>query len=117
MLAKWHRQNVEGNTIPPFYSFPRKNLSTTFREHVTRETVTIANESGWMTKKEFVCWMRHFIQYSGTSKSKPTLLLLDNHGSHLSIEAIDLALENGVTMLTFPPCLLSHHTVHTECNR
>lgn len=37
---------ASGNTIPPFYLIPRKNLSTTFREHVTKETVTIANESG-----------------------------------------------------------------------
>lgn len=95
--------SATGNTIPPFYLLPRKNLQTSFREHVTKETVTIANESGWMTQKEFVHWMRHFIQFSGASKSTPKLLLLDNQGSHLSVETIDLALDNGVTMLTFPP--------------
>lgn len=47
--------------------------------------------------------MQHFIKHSGAFKSSPTLLLLDNHTSHLSIEAIDLAAENGITMLTFPP--------------
>lgn len=36
-------------------------------------------------------------------KETPTLLLLDNHGSHLSIDALDLAAENGVTLLSFPP--------------
>lgn len=29
--------------------------------------------------------------------------MLDNHGSHLSVEAIDMVVENGVTMLSFPP--------------
>lgn len=95
--------SATGNTIPPFYLFPRKNMSTSYREHVTRETVTIANESGWMTQNEFLLWMRHFIQYSGASKSRPKLLFLDNHSSHLSVETIDLAVENGVTMITFPP--------------
>ncbi|ESO11963.1 hypothetical protein HELRODRAFT_158327 [Helobdella robusta] len=33
----------------------------------------------------------------------PVLLLLDNHESHLSIEAIDYAKNNGIVMLSFPP--------------
>ena len=32
---------------------------------------------------------------------------MDNHISHLSIEAIDMAKENGLCLLTFPP-LCSH---------
>jgi len=31
------------------------------------------------------------------------MLLLDNHGSHMSIEGLDLCKKNGVTLLTFPP--------------
>lgn len=95
--------SASGNKIPAFYLIPRKNMSTTFRTFVTREVVTIANESGWMTQKEFLLWIDHFIKYSGASKSNPQLLLLDNHGSHLSVDAIDRAVEHGVTMLTFPP--------------
>lgn len=30
----------------------------------------------------------------------PSLLIMDNHELHLSIEALDLAKENGVTILT-----------------
>ena len=37
------------------------------------------------------------------STNQPMTLLLDNHQSHLSIEFIDLAKENGVTVVTFPP--------------
>ena len=37
------------------------------------------------------------------SKSNPGLLLIDNHISHLSIEAIDMAKENGLCLVTFPP--------------
>jgi len=34
--------------------------------------------------------------------ASPTLLLFDNHPSHLSIEAIEMAVEHGITMLSFP---------------
>lgn len=61
------------------------------------------NSSGWMQQREFLMYMRHFIKYTNASFQRPQLLLLDNHDSHLSIEAIDLANEYSITMLTFPP--------------
>ena len=95
--------NAIGNQIPPFYLFPRKKMSPSYLKHATLETVGLANESGWMQQPEFVKFMQHFIKHSHSSVKTPTLLLLDNHSSHLSVEAIDLALANGVTMLSFPP--------------
>lgn len=56
-----------------------------------------------MQQSEFNDFMDHFIKHSYSSKANPTLLLLDNHTSHLSIAAIDKAIDNGITMLTFPP--------------
>ena len=41
----------------------------------------------------------------GCSKEKPTLLLMDNHESNCSLEVMDLARENGLTIVTFTsPC-------------
>ena len=37
------------------------------------------------------------------SVSKPVLLILDNHASHLDQVAINLAKKNGVVLATFPP--------------
>ena len=37
------------------------------------------------------------------TKEHPVLLLLDNHFSHLSINALDYATANGIVMLSFPP--------------
>ena len=37
------------------------------------------------------------------SKENPDLLLLDNHQSHISLEVINIAEENGLNILTFPP--------------
>ena len=37
------------------------------------------------------------------SNANPILLIFDNHRSHLSLEVITLAEENGLHILTFPP--------------
>lgn len=95
--------NAAGNSIPPFYLFPRQKMSPSYLEHASKETVGYANGSGWMEQNEFVKFIHHYIQYSHSSKDSPTLLLLDNHSSHLSVEAIDLAVDNGITILSFPP--------------
>lgn len=95
--------NADGNSIPPFFLFPRKNMSTTFLDNVSSGTTGFANDSGWMAQPEFVRYMRHFIRFANPSVASPALLLLDNHDSHMSIEAIDLAIANGVHILSFPP--------------
>ena len=47
--------------------------------------------------------IQHFISKTFSSKENPSLLIFDNHESHLSIKALDLAKNNGVTILTMPP--------------
>lgn len=42
-------------------------------------------------------------QFTSASRDNPALLILDNHESHLSIEALDLAKASGVTILTLHP--------------
>lgn len=92
-----------GNFIPPVFLFPEKYLPEHYMKNATPQAIGIPNESGWMQQADFVLFMKHFIDFSHSSKEEPTLLLLDNHGSHLSVGAIDLAVEYGVTMLSFPP--------------
>ena len=47
--------------------------------------------------------MEHFVKHVKPSVSKPVLLLLDNHESHISIQLIDFCKTNGVVLLSFPP--------------
>ena len=37
-----------------------------------------------------------------STQENPTLLIMDNHASHVSLKVIDEAKENGVTLLTLP---------------
>lgn len=95
--------SATGQSIPPFYIFPRKNMQQIFMTHANACDVGRPSDSGWMNAKLFLDYMRHFIKHTNASKKSPILLVLDNHTSHLSIEAIDLAVDNGITMVSFPP--------------
>lgn len=70
-----------------------------------RDTLTnslgIAHESGRMTAANFDLWMTHFIKHAKQTTDDPVLLLLDNHASHLNYNAIKMAKETGVVMLTY----------------
>lgn len=95
--------SANGNSVPPFFLFPRKNMQATFLDNVSNGTVGFANDSGWMQQAEFVRFIRHFIRSVKPSPDSPVLLLLDNHASHLSVDALDVAYANGVHILSFPP--------------
>ncbi|XP_039969045.1 uncharacterized protein LOC120780877 [Bactrocera tryoni] len=95
--------SASGQSIPSFFLFPRVNMKEIFMTHASHGAVGVANGSGYMNSDVFPHSMRHFIKHTGANADSPTMLLLDNHGSHLSIEAIDLALDHGITLLSFPP--------------
>lgn len=94
---------ANGNCLPPAMVFPRVHFKPHMINDAPANTLGLATQSGWMTADLFVQVIRHFIKYTCSSKSNPTLLLYDNHESHLSIECLDLAKVNGVTILTLPP--------------
>ena len=99
--------NASGNSIPPFLVFPR----VYFKDHMLigapPGSVGNAHPTGWITKELFVDWLKHFVQTTRCSKEKRVLLCMDNHVSHVSLEAIEFAKANGIILLTFPP-----HTSH-----
>ncbi|KAJ8928692.1 hypothetical protein NQ314_018702 [Rhamnusium bicolor] len=86
--------SASGNSIPPFFIFPRVN----FRDHFIRDgpvgSLGDANPSGWMKEEHFIKFIKHFIHHARCSKERPVLLLLDNHESHLSVPALDISIDN-----------------------
>ena len=95
--------NAVGNFIPPHFVFPRKIFKSHFLNGSPVGSVGTANGSGWMQDDDFLFYMKHFVEYSGASPSNKTLLILDNHSSHISLPVIDFCKENGITLLSFPP--------------
>ncbi|XP_065665420.1 uncharacterized protein LOC136086854 [Hydra vulgaris] len=95
--------NAIGNSIPPLFIFPRVK----FHDYMIKEgppgCVGFANPSGWMNSEIFIEWIKHFVKYSNCSQESPVLLLLDSHESHISVKGLELAIQHGITMISFPP--------------
>ena len=53
--------------------------------------------------RKFSKFLKHFVFHVWSTHEKKVLLILDNHQSHISLDAIDYARENGVVLLSFPP--------------
>ena len=92
-----------GAALPPAYIFPRVN----FRDHMLtgapNGSLGLATPSGWMNSELFPIVLKHFIKHMNVSKDNPAIIVMDNHESHVTLETIDLARENGLVILSFPP--------------
>jgi hypothetical protein len=61
------------------------------------------SESAYITKELFLVWIVHFIDSVKPSREKNVLLLLDGHSTHTkNLEALEMARENGVILLSLP---------------
>ena len=92
-----------GNSIPPFFVFPRKNFKEHFVQSGPLGSAGSANKSGWMQEEDFLHFLGHFARHTKVSPEKKVLLLLDNHSSHISLRAVDFCKGQGIVLLTFPP--------------
>lgn len=99
--------NTIGNTVPPMLIFPRAN----FKDHMLKGsppgTIGSANPSGWSNPEMFMKYLKHFVSHVKPSSQAPIILIMDNHESHITIEAIDYCKDHNITILTLPP-----HTSH-----
>ena len=96
--------SASGQYMPPLLIFPRKIENRSYLKGAPAGSWAEFNSSGWMEDKIFTKWLKYFIDSSGSIKEKPVLLLLDGHATHVkNLEAIEVAQENGVVMLCFPP--------------
>jgi len=99
--------SATGVFIPPMLIFPRKNFAQRLLRGAPPGTIGGCSPSGWINSDLFVTWLKHFIKSSGASVDKKTILLLDNHESHISIQAFELCRSNGISLVSFAP-----HTSH-----
>jgi hypothetical protein len=60
-------------------------------------------KSGWMTGPLFVKVLQHIKRTTRCNKDDTILLLLDNHESHCTLDAISYCRDNGIIVVTFPP--------------
>jgi len=99
--------NAAGGFVPPAFIFPRKRMRDTLMNGAPPDAFGIAQKTGWMTTETFVIYLKHLVAHVRPSELNPILLIVDNHSSHVSLDAIDFCRENGITMMSLPP-----HTTH-----
>ena len=95
--------NAVGNSVPPMFIFPRVNYRDNFVNGGPVGCVGTAHPSGWMTAAGFLTFLKHFMAHVRPSPTDKVILLLNNHVSHLSVDVLQFAKDNGVVMVSFPP--------------
>lgn len=95
--------SATGNTVPPFFVFPRVHYKDHFISQGPPGCAGGATPSGWMSAPVFQNYLKHFVRNIRCSVDAPVILLLDNHETHLSIEGLDYCKANGITLVSFPP--------------
>ncbi|CAG4991639.1 unnamed protein product [Parnassius apollo] len=96
-----------GIFVPPALFFPRKLQKPELMYGAPEDSLQLVSDSGYMNSDLFIIWLNHFIKMVKPSKDEPALLILDNHSSHLSLQAIELARDHRVVLLSLAP-----HTSH-----
>ncbi len=94
---------ANGTYLPPILVFPRTNIQPYMTNSAPVGTLGLAQPTGWMNEELFLHVMKHFVKYSHSSKENPSLLIMDNHESHIQPDILDYASENGVVIVTIPP--------------
>ncbi|XP_046659128.1 jerky protein homolog-like isoform X1 [Homalodisca vitripennis] len=94
--------NAIGNAVPPMMIFPRVHYKDHMIKGAPPGTMGAAHMTGWSTSEKFLEYLNHFIYHVKPSPEEKVLLLLDNHETHVTIEAIDVCKSNGIVLLTFP---------------
>ena len=96
--------NASGNHLPLLMIFSCVNMQHHFMFGGMPGAKGCASNSGWMTAEIFTEeYLDHLILHTSCTKDNPILLILDNHGSHISIQAVQKARDNGIVLLTIPP--------------
>ena len=107
--------NAIGNALLPVYIFPQVHFKNYMLKDAPAGRFGLAYPSGWMTGALFAETLGHFIKFMKISKRNPGLLLIDNHISHLSIEAIDMTKEGCVYVHSHRIVATSYNHLILEC--
>ncbi|XP_070184561.1 uncharacterized protein [Littorina saxatilis] len=94
--------NGIGNCLPPCLVFPRKNYKNHMLFGAPPGTQGFCNPSGWMTQEIVQC-LHHIQKHIRCTVENKVLVILDNHVSHISVEAVDYCRDNGIVLLSLPP--------------
>lgn len=92
--------SATGSFIPPLFIFSRQRHSPQLEKDGPPGAVYTCSYNGWTNESIYVKWLRHFIEHSKPTAEQPILLIMDNHNSHCTLEAWEMAKANNVVIQT-----------------
>ena len=91
--------SASGQVLSPFMVYPRKRpVPEKMREGAYPNTIFQVSDNGWITKELFFEWFKLFVQM--IPPLRPVLLVMDGHGSHITIDVIEYARSNEIHLVT-----------------
>ncbi|CAG8622265.1 3393_t:CDS:1, partial [Paraglomus occultum] len=97
--------SAAGSYIPPLIIYKGVRTIPGLLESAPPGTVMGFTNTGYMREELFRMYLRHFI--NSIPPSRPVLLMLDGHKSHISYTIVDYCRNNGILLYALPP-----HTTH-----
>jgi hypothetical protein len=88
------------------YMYPRKRaVPESMKIGAVPGTMFMTSANGWITQEIYLEWFKFFIK--SIPPARPVLLIEDGHGSHITLDVIELARKNDIHLLCLPS-----HTSH-----
>ncbi|KAI5069585.1 hypothetical protein GOP47_0015886 [Adiantum capillus-veneris] len=101
--------NAAGQSIPAYYIFKGSCITSNHIQDCEEGAAMAMQKKAWMKGELFKAWLQHFDNAITKSIGKDSrhLLILDGHGSHVSLEVVEQAQAAGIDIMTLPT-----HTSH-----
>ena len=106
---------ANGDALPPglIYKAAQGNVRSTWVEDIKagkHEIFVTSSPSGWTNNDIGLAWLEQVFDRYTKKKARRSyrLLILDGHGSHLTMEFIEYCYRSKIILAIFPP-----HSTHT----
>ena len=96
--------NAVGDFLSPLILFKGAHFYAEWCIGGYEKAIYSVSKSGWMEEEIFKSWLKViFVTHCNLRPNKKKLLIFDRHGSHFSLELVNLAIENNIIIICLPP--------------
>lgn len=95
--------SATGVALPPVFVFPRKIYRDVYMTGAPEGSLGLVSESGWMNGTIFSKVLEHIVKFTGCTCQNQIILVMDNHESHIALDSVVYAKNNGINIVTLPP--------------